>query len=256
METPPYAQKLTGTLGENTILICADKDFAGEQARIDNLPKTHQAGTLNEFPTNFDNGATSLQWNIPRGTLVVLFDDASGAGMQLALWGKGQIGDLDAIEFNDAASRWAWYDIGGAGEPRSAGGMHMPKGAQPLDTTLADNTIQLFDDQNFQGTEQKEHVLTKKAGDWNMMPDGKENGLSSLRWNLPEGVVLLLSAEDGGNNNIVIFGEGQCADLSKCNFDNRASRWSWAYIGAQGAGKAPGEGRPQQPQPRDPSRPQ
>jgi len=44
--------------------------------------------------------------------------------------------------------------------------------------------------------------------------------------------VVIFAAEDGGNDNIVIFGEGQIADLGKCDFDNKASRWSWAYIGS------------------------
>ena len=54
---------------------------------------------------------------------------------------------------------------------------------------------------------------------WNTLPANKENGLSSLRWNLPEGVIVMFSADDSGDNNIVIFGEGQNTDLGAIDFD-------------------------------------
>ena len=63
------------------------------------------------------------------------------------------------------------------------------------------------------------------------MTEEKENAASSLRWNLPDGVIVLLSADDNGNNNLALFGSGQYADLDPSGFNNRASRWAWAYIG-------------------------
>jgi hypothetical protein len=246
MATPRYAESLGANIPENSIQLWADKEFNGQQGTLDNVMKSNQAGTLNELPQKFDNDATSLRWNIAPGTLVILFDDASGKGGQLALWGKGQISDLHKVNFNDAASRWAWYDVGGGAEPRSAGGMHMPQGSQALSGSIPEG-VQLFDDQNFQNNQQNLMPLTATAGNWTKLPGDKENWLSSLRWNLPEGVIVLFSAKDDGTNDIVIFGEGQYPDLSKINFDNSASRWSWAYIGSNETGNRPHEPRDKEP---------
>jgi hypothetical protein len=175
--------------------------------------------------------------------LVILFDDVAGNADQLALWGKGQIADLDKCEFNDQASAWACYDLGSKGEPRSAGDVTMPNGAQPLASTLGEGSIELFDDQNFAGEQQRVAQLhTQRAGQWAALPgesavgSEKENAASSIRWNLPEGVVVLLAADDDGTNNLVLFGSGQYTDLSVCGFNNRASRWTWAHISEKGAG--------------------
>jgi hypothetical protein len=103
---------------------------------------------------------------------------------------------------------------------------------------LAPDSIRLFDDQDFKENEQAISPVTiKQAGNWHELPgepvvgDEKENAASSLRWNLPEGVIVLLSAKDDGTNNIVLFGKGQYTDLAACDFNNYASRWTWAYIG-------------------------
>lgn len=253
MQTPRYAQPLNTTLSENAIQVCKDKDFKGEQTTLETVIKTNRTGTLNELPATYDNDASSMRWNITPGVLVVLFDDAAGKGVQLALWGKGQIADFDTVDFDNSATRWAWYDVGGGIEPRSPGNMEMPHGAVPLAATIGDDIIQLFEDQNFAGTEEHKigPVTRQNSGAWNMLPGNKENGLSSLRWNLPEGVIVMFSAEDNGNNNIIIFGEAQNPDLGICGFDNRASRWSWAYIGSaktktpdRDPGKQPGGSRP------------
>ena len=263
MQTPRYAEPLASSLGANSIQLFADNEFKGEQVALDNVMKSHQAGTLNEFAANMDNSATSLRWHLNPGVLVVLFDETTGAGPQLALWGKGQIADLAKTDYNEKASRWAWYDLGGGGEPRSAGSMAMPQGAQALDAPLGDQTIVLFDDQQFKGEQRTiAGFSAQKAGDLHTLPGTGENSASSIRWNLPEGVVAILAAEDGGNHNIVVFGEGQIADLGKSDFDNRASRWSWAYIGSptrseerprDPASTPPGTRDPNQPPAKQPS---
>lgn len=250
MDTPKYAQPLATTLSANTIQLCVDNEFKGDTTNLEGVTKSHAAGTLNEFPADYDNSITSLRWHLTPGTLVVLFDDAAGKGPQLALWGKGQIPDLGKVDFNEKATRWASYDIGGGGTPRSAGNMIMPHGAQALDAPLPDGSFIMFDDQMFKGNEQRVSGITgQKAGDWVKFPTEGENELSSVRWSLPEGTIVILSAEDAGNDNIVLFGEGQYSDLGSVDFDNQASRWSWAHIGA--AAMPGGE----QPKPRDPATP-
>jgi hypothetical protein len=264
METPKYAQRLDTTLSQNAIQACVDNDFKGEQTTIENVGRT-QHGTLTAFPANFDNSITSLRWNLEPGVLVVFFEDDTGKGQQLALWGKGQIPDLGKCDFNETASRWACYNIGGGAQPRSAGDMQLPHGAQPIDSAVSSGVIDLFDDQKFVGEHQRINGMTGiKAGDLHTLPEDKENAASSLRWNLPEGVIVIFAAEDGGNDNLVIFGEGQNPDLGQCDFDNKASRWSWAYIGSpmkDSGGMKPRDPNdmrprdPNNPNPRDPNNP-
>lgn len=233
MDTPKYAQPLAGNVPANTIQVFADNEFKGDTTNLENVTKSHAAGTLNEFPADYDNAITSLRWHLTPGTLVVLFDDAAGKGPQLALWGKGQIPDLGKVDFNEKATRWASYDVGGGATPRSAGSMVMPHGAQALDAPLSEGSIITFDDQMFKGEERRVAAITsQRAGEWIKFPGEGENSLSSIRWSLPEGTVVILAAEDGGNDNIVLFGEGQYSDLGSVDFDNQASRWSWAHIGA------------------------
>lgn len=233
MATPKYAQSLDTTLSENTIQICVDNDFKGEQNTVKDVLKMHQPGTMNELPANFDDSITSLRWNIEPGVLVVLFEDPTGKGQQLALWGKGQIPDLGKVDFNETASRWAWYNVGGGAQTRSTGDVQLPHGAQPSDGSEPVGSMVFFDDQNYLEDPDRVNGLSGiKAGEWREFTNGKENAASSMRWNLPEGVIVILAAEDGGNDNIILFGEGQNPDLAACDFNNRASRWSWAYIGA------------------------
>ena len=255
MDTPPYAQALSGMLAQNAVELFKDKDFKGEKTSLANFSTAHQIGTLNQLADTFDNDGSSMKWNLLPGELVILFDGPDGAGKQLALWGKGQIADLDSVDFENATSRWAWYDLGRSGEPRSAESMSMPYGAGVLGSTLDQGSIQTFENQQFAGSEQQiiSAVTTKPAGIWNKLPGDKENGLSSLRWNLPDAVIVLFSADDDGGNNIAIFGQGQNADLGAIDFDNRASRWTWANIGGSPdlpegrAPSTPDTGAPRQP---------
>ena len=101
MATPPYAQALATNLGQNSIVIFAESDFAGEQATVNNAHQ--QSGAVRRCADNMDDQATSLRWNLAPGLLVVLFEDPDGKGDQLALWGKGQIPDLNKVDFNDQA---------------------------------------------------------------------------------------------------------------------------------------------------------
>ncbi len=245
METPKYAQRLTTSLAENTIEVFDEADFQGEMSMQGNVTEGHQNGTLNAFPDKFDNSATSLRWNLAPGVLVVMFDDAAGKGEQLALWGKGQIPDLAHCNYNNQATRWSWYDVGG-GESRSAESILMPQGSLALNAAVASDSVQLFDKKDFKDDHQViSGVTNNPSGEWRELPGAagisgeKENAASSLRWDLPEGVIVLLSAKDDGTSDIVLFGKAQYDDLAKCDFNNCASRWSWAYIGkpAMGDGK-------------------
>ena len=199
------------------------------------MTTSHKAGALNAYPDTLDDDIASLRWNLEPGVLVIMFEGADGTGDQCALWGKGQITDLSKCGFDDEASRWSWYDI--SASPSSDTSVGTPQASQPLSGPVSDDSVELFDDQSFKEDRQIiAHVTQQPAGAVHKLPgvttirDEKENAASSLRWKLPEGAIVVLSAKDDGTDNRVLFGEGEYMDLTKIGFNNSASRWSWAYI--------------------------
>jgi len=250
MDTPRDAQALDTQLTENTIQLCADENFKGKQVTISGLNDKHRAGTLNEVGTDLNDDLTSLRWNLEPGIAVVFYNDGEGKGDQLVIWGKGQYPTLDKCKFDDKAARWAWYDLGGAGD-RSASGAALPHGAQPIAGTLPEGTLQFFDENDFKNEmQQVTGITSQKAGELHMLPGKMENSVSSMKWSLPEGVIVLLSKNDDGTETIGLWGKGQVADLGDWDFNNAASRWTWAHIGAangNNGGMRPTPNRPEQP---------
>jgi hypothetical protein len=257
---PRGAQALSGTLAANSIQIFAEADFKGEQAVIDKLNTAKRAGTINEIAGNLNDDATAVRWNIDPGLIVLLYAEPSGMGEQLILWGKGQFTDLNTCNFNDTATRWAWFDVGGGKMSGSADTMAPPNGAQTIGAAVPEDTIQLFESVDFKDKmQQVARITTQKAGNPIALPGEFDNAASSIRWNLSEGVIVLLADDQDNSQHLGIWGQGQFADLGKCDFDDEASRWYWAYVGEPAGGmkpgdnNRPGENRPgSTPPPREP----
>jgi hypothetical protein len=74
-----------------------------------------RAGELQKFDSSIDDSLTSVQWSLPVGVIVLMYEDADGKKDRVAIWGKGQVDDLDIWDFNDKASRWSWAYIGDPG---------------------------------------------------------------------------------------------------------------------------------------------
>jgi hypothetical protein len=54
-----------------------------------------------------------------------------------------------------------------------------------------------------------------------------------MRWNLPEGVIVMFYQDaNGKKQQVAVWGQAQLADLDAWDFNDKASRWSWAYIGS------------------------
>jgi hypothetical protein len=109
---PPHGvEALATSLPENTIVFFKDKNFHGTEAEASSINAPPQ-GQLQGLPATLPDSVTSMRWHLGPGIVVMLFQDASGAKQQFAIWGKGQVADLDHWDFNDKVSRWAWFDIG------------------------------------------------------------------------------------------------------------------------------------------------
>jgi hypothetical protein len=88
-----------------------DKEFRDDLKQISQV--THMApGERHELPSPMRDSLTSLRWNLPPGVVVTLYQDAAGRNQSVALWGQGEVRDLDVWDFNDKASRWSWTYVG------------------------------------------------------------------------------------------------------------------------------------------------
>jgi hypothetical protein len=64
------------------------------------------------------------------------------------------------------------------------------------------------------------------------LPANMRDKLTSMRWNLPDGVLVMLYQDaNGKKQQIGLWGQGQVKDLDLFDFNDKASRWSWAYVG-------------------------
>jgi hypothetical protein len=107
-ERPLYANP-TGDIPMGVVQAFKDRGFMDTLTTLG--PVRQSAMGVRHRLGGAADSVSSLRWNLPPGVLVVLYEDAGGYGRQLALWGKGQYETVSEWDFNDKASRWAWYDI-------------------------------------------------------------------------------------------------------------------------------------------------
>lgn len=235
LTAPPGTETLTTELPAVSMQLFSDSNFKGTEATLNGVDTTIQPGELVELPKGLPDSLSSVRWNLPYGVIVVFYEDGAGKGEQMVLWGKGQSSELSKWDFNDKASRWAWYDVGGGvGTSRSELAKLPPNGSKPLDVAIAENSIQLFKNRSFKSDMHQVSPLTaQKAGDLIDIPSNIDDSLTSLKWNLPPGVVVTFYEDASGKKDRVsIWGKGQLSDLGLWDFNDKVSRWSWAYVGA------------------------
>jgi hypothetical protein len=231
---PPGSETLNVALEAPSIQLFANANFKGTEATLSKLDNINPQGKANDMPKDLNDSVSSLRWSLPRGALVIFYEDAAPKGEQLVLWGSGQMAELTKWDFNDKASRWAWFNAGGGGTPLRGDATTVPPvGSESLGIALSDNTLQLFKDKGF-GNDMKQisPVTSVRAGELQDIPSDIDDSLTAIQWNLPEGVIVMLYEDaDGKKDRVAIWGKGQVSDLDGWDFNDKASRWSWAYIG-------------------------
>lgn len=104
----PLHSNPTGNLPDGTIEFYQDRDFKGELQTV----VVGQQATGVRHPMGFTaDRVSSLRWNLPPGQVVILYEDAGGYGGQVPIWGKGQFDAVSRFDFDNKASRWAWFDV-------------------------------------------------------------------------------------------------------------------------------------------------
>lgn len=225
---PQATEGLATPLVNDTIYLFEDRNFKGDVSRLENVTGKPQGQV---YGISDDDSVTSVRWNLPPGAVVLFTQHEDGKGDRVAVWGTGQVNSVSTWNFNDKVSGWAWYDVGGL---RSADAIALPPGAAPT-TNLPEGTIELFEDRNF-----KEDMTTipfvrgQQMGAMQQLPADATDDISSLRWNLPRGVVVILHENaDGTGRQLPIWGMGQY-DMVPWSFNDKVSRWSWYEVGEPG----------------------
>lgn len=229
---PPGAEPLEASLPKASVYLFQNSKFKGNVTRLGDILAT-QSGA-NQKLIN-PHGISSAQWNLPPGVVVVLYDKPDGRGSTAALWGQGQISSTSQWHFNDKASNWTWYYVGGPTSFRPQVTQVMadrPAGSGPTNTIAAD-TLEFYKDSDLRGTMTSVGPVTQCPANTLQRVGKAADNMSSVRWNLPPGVIVVLYDDSKAKGRqLLLFGSGQYESVSPWDFNDKLSRWAWYDVGS------------------------
>jgi len=181
---------------ENTMWLYKDSKFRGNETWVHIDPQAMAPHKSHRLKSGIHDDLSSLRWNLADGIVVVLYQDSDGEGNQIAVWGRGQFDSLGG--FNDKATSWSWFRIG-------------EKESEALDDPL-------------RATEPTQTVAVGTV---------RRGRLSSVRWNLPGGVVVVFyESTKGKGRQFAIWGRGEYSSLKIWDFGDQAKAWAWFPVGS------------------------
>jgi len=231
---PPGASEVDAAIPANSIYMFENRDFKGKVTRIENV--TSQPAGLTERVGARADDMTSLRWDLPTGVVAVFYENADGTGNQFTIWGRGQMNSVSLWSFNDKVSRWAWYDVGrSSGSSVAQGGRIPPHGARPT-TGLPEDTIELYSDRDLKGMLTTISPVSKQSQTEYHAIGTANDQMTSMRWNLPDGVVVILYDNiDGTGRHVSIWGKGEIATVTPWALNDKASSWASYRLGEPGS---------------------
>lgn len=230
----PYGtDELRHAVPFNSIYLFEDRSFGGEGTRVS--PVTGFAPQAYHPVGGRADNLTSLRWSLPRGVVVTFYEDAEGDGDTVTIWGDGEVDSVSQWKFNDDASRWSWAYVGGAeDQPREVlrGFTPRPRGAQALDSDVPMNTVRLYHNRDFKGGWTDLDRITAEPQGARINTRLANDKATSVRWNLPDGVVVVLYEDLGGfGRQLALYGAGQYETVSPFNLNDKISRFAWFNVG-------------------------
>jgi hypothetical protein len=108
-----------------------------------------------------------------------------------------------------------------------------PPGSEPLTRSLTDDAFRTYLDGGFSGQAQLRKAVTEsRPYRAHRLAKYTNNDMTSLCWNLPEGVVVVFyDHSNARGKQYVVWGSGQADDLVPQRFNDTVSRWAWYYLG-------------------------
>ncbi|MHC4709930.1 MAG: hypothetical protein ACYTA3_05795, partial [Planctomycetota bacterium] len=128
---------------------------------------------------------------------------------------------------------WVWVYLDGWEDAPSEvrGGFSVrPLMTQESKQRLPENTLEFHKDVGVRDKGKDllriDSVTDRPEGDLQPITGDLDNKVTSLRWNLPPGrIVVLYDKADGTGRRMPLWGDGQVSDLR--TIDNRISAWAW-----------------------------
>lgn len=235
---PPGAMEVEGAVPQDAIYLFDQRDFKGKVTRVENV--TTQPPGVTERVGGRSDSMTSLKWDLPPGVVVVFYENADATGDTFSIWGRGQLSSVSLWAFNDKVSRWAWYNVGGnsAASTQIERAKLTPHGARPT-TTVPMDTIEMYSDRDLKGMLTTIHPVSAQSQTEYHNAGTANDKMTSLRWNLPEGVVVVLYDNiDGTGRQFSIWGKGEYETVSPWNFNDRVSSWASYRLGEPTAARS------------------
>lgn len=115
---PLGCQPSSAAVPLNVVRLYEDKGFDGRY--VDLALSNFGDNELHSLSrARFDDEASSAQWNLEPGVIVILYeeDDPYGKGEQYPIWGRGQDASFKDDAFNNDSTAWAWFYVGGGLSP-------------------------------------------------------------------------------------------------------------------------------------------
>ncbi len=227
---PPGAAELKGSVPQNSVYLFENRDFGGKVTRIENVTTVPPGVT--EKPSRVDD-MTSLKWDLPAGVVVVFYENADGSGNQFPIWGRGQLESVSKWSFNDKVSRWAWYSLGSSASSSASleQGRMPPNKARPT-TNVPSDTMELYSDRDLKGHLLTISPVTKESPTEYHSVGIVNDQLTSTRWNLPAGVLVVFYDNiDGTGRQLAIWNKGEFETVSPFNMNDKISSWAWYRLG-------------------------
>ena len=99
--------------GEDTFHVYRDKDLTGKKHQVVHPVTSEWPARLHALDSKVRDKVSSMQWNLPRGVIVVFYDHTNGTGKQFIIWGSGSRAAIDDAKFENKAGAWAWCYVDG-----------------------------------------------------------------------------------------------------------------------------------------------
>lgn len=94
------------------------KFYGFEEKGFDKLAGTVDLGeaqytpdALHRFARGVEDKFGSMRWDLAKGVVVVLYENADGNGHQFVMWGKNEVVDMEVPSFFRANSSFRWIDL-------------------------------------------------------------------------------------------------------------------------------------------------
>jgi hypothetical protein len=223
---------------DNTIRVFRDAEFKGNEQVIQPVT-AERPYRPHTFDKKLRTKVSSMEWNLPRGVVAVFYGETNGTGRQYVVWGTGRRGSLEDADFKRRASAWVWVYLDGWEDASSEirGGFSVrPLMTQESKKRLPEDTLEFHKDVGVRDKDKDllriDSVTDTPEGDLQPITEYLDNKVTSLRWNLPPGkIVVLYDNADGTGRRMPLWGDGQVSDLR--TIDNRISAWAWYDVVAE-----------------------